>query len=81
MNEGFNRGSTTYGGLLGDYFATVQTIGEMEKRFEPAVLDEHETYQRLLIQREAIRERLDEVAHSRADSDIKQLLDEAFAEE
>lgn len=81
MTEGFDPDSASYGGLLGDYFATVRTIGEMENHFDREDLEDHETYRALLGQREALRERLDEVARSRVDSDIKQLLDEAFVEE
>lgn len=69
----------SYGQLLGEYFTIASTIGELESRHDPAELDDHERYQRLIQERQALQRQLDEVSQSRSNSEIKDVLDEAFS--
>lgn len=68
----------SYGQLLGEYFSIVSTIAQMETELGPERLEGNEPFLQLLERREEVREQLDATAESKVDSDIQELLDEAF---
>lgn len=67
-----------YGSLLGEYFTVVSRISELETAHPTTDLTDHPEYRHLLEERDHLKQRLDSLAGTKADSDVKQVLDEAF---